>query len=252
MACPGGCNKKEAPVDSPVFSYTTSSDIVTAWDGRRYALNGPVNDVRPRGGYRAKFPVKGHVQQVSGRTPQEAFASAVALFRANGIEVDAEVTRNLWLNLNIQWAERVGNEGKLKVRTADLMQIAGTVGEAPKAAAVKDQNWPPRQWGSKGWANLQMYLAGNVYEYNGFLRRAIDLGDLVNPDLNPSIGCADCYRHFAMALAVLKQRPLHTQNEARQWLFKLMNEVNARRVKEGDSRARTLTYEQAAVANHWR
>lgn len=250
MACPGGCPKNKTAVSAtdPVFSFSTRSPTVTGKDGRPYSVTTCLVEAgnRPRRGWSVVLPIKGHLQTIAGSSARAVHDTAASMLRTNQVEF---TELDLWYNLNLQWLQRV-QEHRQKVRHADLMQIA--IGNAPPPVAhAKKGNTPPAIWGRKGWGNLQMYLAGNVYEYAGFLRRAIDLGELVNPDLNPSIGCATCFQHYSAALEVLKRTPIYSQQDARMWLFNLMNEVNKRRIAEGDSRARILTYEQAAQANYW-
>lgn len=256
MACTN-CNKAHQPApavevlpeESSPLTFTAAATHVTGTDGIKRRIDGPLVELRNRGhgGWKVKIPVKGHVQVVDGNTPQEVFKSASELLAANGVRVRAI---DLWFNLNKQWIERAVQKRQM-VKIANLMEAAAQGGEAPQVPAKARQNVPPAVWGNKGWGMLQQYLALDNYGYPVFLALATELGTWVDPDKNPSTGCADCYRHYSIALAKLQKTPRYSQREAREWLVESMNAVNRYRLERGEANVRIFTYEQAAKANHW-
>ncbi len=240
MACTT-CQKPVATTASQLH-FSTESDHVRGKDGISRSIMQPLVDKlhRPQGGWKAVLTIHGQTQLVQDEDPRRVFDQAKQLLTLNNI---AFTERDLWLNLNIQWIERA-NEAKQKVRLSDIMAI--TIGAANPAPALKNrENIPPAIWGRKGWGFLQQYLAQDTYDYGEFLQVAAILHKMVNPTINPSCGCADCYVHFTKHLHQLRQVPQYTQRGAQEWLVAAMNAVNA---KKG---APELTFEQAAKLNHW-
>ncbi len=242
------CSSSE-PQETPpgALSYTASSAQVTGRDGVKRSVNQPLveNANLGRGGWTALITVNGHVKTVTGESGYHVFKAASDLLKVNGISFK---DLDLWFNLNIQWVSRAVTRRQV-VRLEDLMEIA-TGNPAPVMASKHRKSVGPAVWGRKGWGMLQMYLAQDIYEYGAFLRLATELATWVNPDVNPSLGCADCFRHYSMALVNLRQRPLHEQDAARRWLHGLMNQVNARKSQEGVP-TKLLTFEEASTLNHW-
>lgn len=249
MACPN-CNTPAEPVATPesTLSYRALSSTVTGRDGQSRRITQPLVDEanKGHGGWKVTLTVKGHTREVVAGSPRATFAAASALLVANEVVVSE---LDLWLNLNIQWIGRAVTRRQV-VRLEDIMAVAQG-NDAPVAAHASKTNVPPMVWGRKGWGMLQQELAQNVYVYSDFLFLATKLSRWLDPDLNPTTGCSKCFAHFTGALAILRSHPIHVQQEARVWLWKLMNQVNARRAAEGDKRARQWTFEEASTANHW-
>jgi len=246
MACPT-CGKSQAstpvPSESESLNYSTALTQVASRRGGMLPIAGPLVDdsTPPRGSWRVMIPVAGHTQEVKGGSPKAVFNNAKSLLERNGVTIS---DANLWLNLNIQWLQRVTKAHLQPVTLEELMAVA-TGNPPPQVAYVSKANVPPKVWGSKGWAMLQTYLSMDNYDHGRFLLLANELANWVNPDLNPSKGCADCYRHYLAALAEIRQYANRTQAEAREWLVKTMNAVNLRNGKKA------LTMAEAATLNHW-
>jgi hypothetical protein len=242
MACTD-CQNPVKITPENVLAYSTTLRTVVGKDGRSHpvAQNHISPKVRPLSGWSAAFIINGQDIRIEGKTPQETYSSALEQLRLNGVEVTAE---NLWLNLNIQWMGRINDKHQI-VRLSDLLHISQAGGSATHAPTRARKPVSPDVWGSKGWAMLQQYLAQDTYEYGRFLMLATELARWVDPSVNPTLGCADCFRHYTMALNVLRTNPLHTQDEARKWLFNLLNNVN---VRKGTT---PLTYAEAAERNFW-
>lgn len=238
------CKNCQDPVATSTsqLTYSAQADHVRGKDGVARSVSQPLVDKlnRPRGGWKALLTIHGQTQLVQEEDPKLVFSKAKELLSLNSIGF---TERDLWLNLNIQWIERA-NEAKQKVRLSDIMAI--TVGAPAQQVAMKNrENIPPAIWGRKGWGFLQQYLAQDTYDYGEFLQVAVLLHKMVNPTINPSCGCADCYVHFTKHLHQLRQVPQYTQRGAQEWLVAAMNAVNA---KKGTPE---LTFEQAAKLNHW-
>lgn len=214
---------------------------MTGRDGRAYPVAGSLLTEKPSRGWRVKFNLKGHQMSFTGNSPREVHDKVATTLTSNQIEFSE---LDLWLNLNIQWTGRVADQRKLLVKHSDLLDLASGNAEPPVVQA-KQKSTGPAVWGRKGWGMLQQYLALDTYEPGRFLLLAAELANWVNPDLNPSTGCADCYRHYVLHLDKLRRKTHYTQKEAREWLFATMNDANRRRGVP------VLTYERAAKENHW-
>jgi len=226
------------------LTYSSEQTSVTTASGQTYPLNqslvGDMN--RPKNGWMAQFVVLGSTVQVNGDNPNLVFAKAKEVFELNSVPFTES---GIWLNLNIQWLSRLGNK-RPKVRLEELLKIANGTASELIPAAVHRRSYTPKEWGAKGWAMLQMYLAQDVYKFERFVLLADELSNWINPAVNPSIGCGDCYKHYMPALQNLKAKPLHQQEDARMWLFTLMNEINVRNQKP------VLSKEQAYQRNFWK
>lgn len=226
------------------LTYSTNQSQVTDLNGRVHSLDQSLvhPQVRPRRGWDVVLVINGSVTRVTGQSPKAVFLAAKRALSIN----QAEFTDiDLWLNLNIQWLDRLP-PGKPRIVDIDrLLEIANgkTREDIPKE--VRRRSYTPDDWGAKGWAMVQMYLAKDTYSYSTFLFLVKELQDWVNPSSNPSIGCGDCFKHFTPAVTRLISRPLHSQDEARNWLIEVMNDVNRRKNR------RQLTKEEAYKINFW-
>lgn len=236
-----------APVSeqAAILSFSTAAGRVSARAGGSEPLNKSLLNPAypPRGGWWANIPVAGHVERVSGVSANDVFRKARALIDRNGAGL---TDVNLWLNLNLQWLDpsRVLKPHMHPVAHEALMLVAS--GNAPQEPAhVSKSVSSPKEWGAKGWGMLQMELAQKEFDNDFFILLATRLGRWVNPDINPQLGCADCYRHYVQALHTLRSKASHTQDEARHWLFDLMNAVNRQNGR------RELTFAEAAAINFW-
>ena len=229
------------------MTYSATSSTVTGKDGKAYALNQPLNGnaVQPSGGWKADIEVHGVPRTVTGRSGVAVFREAKRLLELNGA---AFRELDLWLNLNIQWVQRVSDKHQV-VTLSSLLSIAAE-GEhidpklPPKPLHSKRQV-PPKIWGAKGWGMLQAYLSQDIYEWPRFLVLAQELSVWVNPTVNPSIGCGECFIHYTQELEKLKASPAFEQDDARRWLVNTMNLVNARKG------VTPMSYEKAKSVNYW-
>ncbi len=241
--CPKGEKKAAVEPTAPTpLLYTPHADEVMGRDGISYRFNQAFIPAprQPRGGWGVRFRIKGQDHDVSGSSARRVFRDTKSLFSLNGIRVS---DRDLWFNLNIQWVGRAVPKFQ-KVTIEDLLALAQPGGE-PETAPTGRRSVPPAEWGRKGWGMLQMYLALDTYNFGKFLGLAEELLSWVNPDVNPTTGCADCFIHFGKAVGQLRQQPRYRQEEAREWLVAVMNNVNSRKG------AAILSYEKAAKINFW-
>lgn len=243
MAC-DSCNKSAPVTPAATMSYSATASSVVGKDGVRYPITRTLVPAgrKPVGGWKVSMVVNGQLIEADGASGEAVHAEAVRLFQLNGLTFS---DLDLWLNLNIQWLTRAVEKYQV-VRLSDLMTAASGAAVPPEHAPTRARpQVGPAVWGRKGWGMLQMYLALDVYEFGTFLMLATELRKWLDPNLNPTTGCAECFIHFGAGIADLRNRPRYTQAEAREWLWRVMNGAN---VRKG---VRELTYEEAATANYW-
>lgn len=243
MAC-DTCNKSATAAPAAAMVYSATAASVVGRDGVRYQISKTLvpSGRKPTGGWRVSLLVNGQHIEADGPSGQAVHDEVVRLLQLNGL-VFSDL--DLWLNLNIQWIGRATEKYQV-VRLSDLMTAASGSAVPPEHAPTRARpQVGPAVWGRKGWGMLQMYLALDTYEFGTLLMLATELRKWLDPNLNPSTGCAECFIHFGAAIADLRNRPRYTQAEARDWLWRVMNGANTRKgVPE-------LTFEQASTVNHW-
>lgn len=243
MAC-DTCNKSTSATPAAAMTYAATASSVVGKDGVRYQITRSLVPAgrRPTGGWKVSMLVNGQFIEADGASPEAVHAEATRILKLNGA-VYSDL--DLWLNLNAQWLTRAVEKYQV-VRLSDLMTAASGAAVPPEHAPTRSRpQIGPAVWGRKGWGMLQMYLALDTYEFGTFLMLATELRKWLDPNLNPTTGCAECFIHFGAGIADLRNKPRYTQSEAREWLWRVMNGANVRKgVKE-------LTYEEAATANHW-
>lgn len=227
-----------------MLTYQATNSSVTGKDGRAHAINQVLvkRPHTPQGGWKVNLTMNGQEVVVPGGSGQEVFAEAKRLFALNDVPVR---DLDLWLTLNIMWIGRVPEKYHV-VRVSDLMTAAVSAGNDLAAKPTSHREYlGPAVWGAKGWGMLQQYLALDTYSYGTFLNFATELAKWIDPALNPSRGCSDCFIHYTTALARLRITPLHRQDEARRWLWQTMNGSNSRRGVP------IISFEEASKRNYW-
>lgn len=192
-------------------------------------------------GWAVNIRVKGMTRRVQGDTAAKVFSSAKEMYQINGEPVR---DLDLWVNLNVQWISALPEQHR-PVELHEMLSATQASPVDPSNSGASDRQHGPHVWGRLGWGMLQMYLAQDIFDFGKFKNLSTELHAWLDPDLNPSIGCAECYRHFARAVDSLHQNPLDTQDQARRWLVEVMNEVNTRLGKP------SLPYETAAKLCYW-
>lgn len=238
--------KKEARQSAPALTnpamiYTTSRPTMPGTDGQTRSMTGPLVKVngRPQGGWWAAVPVKGQTHRVNGRTAVETYNASMVLLKRNGVTIQPQ---DLWISLNIQWLSRTP-EKYHAVNFKDLLAVAGTTEQPVKDSRRRD--YKPSDWGRYAWMWLNLFLAREEFHYRDFLTQCLYVLDMLNPNTNAGIGCADCYKEWGMLVEDLKRQPNMDREAARQWLWQAHNSVSRRISK------RELTFEQAAKAAFW-
>lgn len=240
-SCGGGDSLPVAPPVS-AMEFTASQTTVNLRDGTRSQLNRPLfsSMATPFGGkWSFSFVLNGTQHNVKGkRRPQDVANEVIQIYTANQTALS---TADLWLNLNIFWLDKVAPEFWLLSKE---QLYAATTPAAPQAIAMS-VNTPPALWGSRAWNYMALYLAGNSYDKDVFQSILHQVLDLMNPQVNPSIGCSQCYLEFGKQLEHLRADPPENRQAAREWLWAFHNFVNQKLGKP------VIPYQQAATLNHW-
>lgn len=231
-----------APEAQELAYYATSSTI-TSLRGETLSIQQPLIDgfKSPRGGWRAQFRVNGLDYKFTGSQALVTFKQAKDIFAKNGIRVrDVDI----WLNLNLQWFDRIDDKYK-RVRHAALLEIASTSESTAKTVNPDKRQYTPAQWGKHAWNFLGAYLAQDEYAWSDYRIILEMVRSMLNPSINPSIGCAECYREFSKETDRLASNPLNDREEARKWLVDFHNSVNVRINKP------KVSYDSAAKNYLW-
>lgn len=225
------------------MEYTTTQTKIRNKRGKLLSLHQPLvpTSLRPINGWGVKVRIRGIVREIQEGTAIQTFNAVRQAYAENDIHPKAV---DIWLNLNYQWLSGIPEKHR-PVHLSVLLDGASE-GESEQESIVPGiRHHHPGEWGALGWGMLQMYLAQDVYEFTKFKSLVVELHAWLDPALNPSIGCPECYRHFSSAVDSLHQNPLFTQAPARKWLVDFHNSVNTRIGKP------VLSYEKAAKLNYW-
>lgn len=244
MAC-GSCNRARlAPlkVKTPPKQASTKASTVVNSQGKTLSIMQSLIERpgQPSGGWTFSVEIGGQTIPVQGRNAQDAFEKVRGLYTSNNVPW---TERDIWLNLNLYWLSRTPAKYH-KVSLRDLNVIVDQP-EAEKKPQPGKRAYTPKDWGRYGWHWLGMWLARDSYRFDEFLRECKNVLHLLDPVKNPSIGCVECYREFALAVHEMEGNPPVTIEEARHWLHDIHNSVNVRTGKS------VLVFAKAAKANFW-
>jgi len=212
--------------------------------GEREPINQPLIKPfgKPRGGWYVVITIAGIPERVNDTSAFRVYHNVRNALKVNNQKV-SDV--DLWFNLNLQWYARLAPKYML-VSYKDL--LANVVSsDRPKSQdnpAVR--RYTPESWGSKAWDWMGINLARNTYAWSNFFALLKEVQDMLNNDVNPAIGCNECYIEFTKEIDVLRQNPKHTVEEARQWLTDFHNTVNKRLNKT------LYSYEYASERYLWK
>lgn len=250
MSCSscGGKRLPKAPVvviealqnDLPSMQFSASRNTITLRNGHSEAMNrafiqGPN---KPRGGWGVKFRINGVDREFPGLNAGTVVGSILNYYRANQIPVRPV---DVWLNCNLQWFERTQS----KHHEAPLAELASIAGPAAETGSPQRREHPPKEWGSRAWLWLGLYLAMDDYDPEEYVAQLAMVGKMLNPNSCPSLGCQLCYSEFSGWFSGVQFNPPKTQEEAREQLVRFHNVVNSRLDK------RVISFDAAARINFW-
>lgn len=227
--------------------FTTGQTTIIAKSGHSIPLNQALLRPysRPHAGWHVKFLIKGIPNKIKGSSASDTFLNTKSILQLNNIDVN---DTDLWLNLNLQWLERTA-DGDALVFLADLYAISGSAITIAQTLSNEPtiSNYSPSMWGSIAWHWIGLYLASDVYSLEEFKSILNQVKDLLDPNVNNSTGCEECFLECAKELSRLDYTGWpRTQEEAKVWLHKFHNEVNSRIGKP------VISLEEAKIKNNWK
>lgn len=180
---------------------------------------------KPTGGWGVHLQIKGQHYYLGAETAKHAHHQVKdTLESRHGLTISNE---DIWINLNIQWYQRLPEKYRL-VRYADLLSLADPVGLQEHTHNPRVRNYTPNDWGRFAWDFMGIYLSQDLYEFKAFYKIMEDVKQMLNRDINPSIGCNECYIEFTKELEILRSNQIHDVGQARKWLNDFHNKVNKR------------------------
>lgn len=223
------------------MTFRAQSPTISLKTGRTVRLDRPfvAGTRRPSGGWHATFRINGTDLTFNGKTPQEVAAKVQKTHYDNGITLSAA---DVWLNLNLQWMERL-DQAYFQVDKGVLTKAILEEGE--KRVESLRKGFEPSRWGSRAWNWMALYLAQDHYDPAAFMTILEQVLGMLNPNVNPTLGCIRCHGEWSNELQKIRLQPPATQEDARKWLHAVHNSVNARLEKP------SISYAQACVLNFW-
>lgn len=189
-----------------------------------------------------EFTVNGIGYRVEGVNGADVFSKTSSILRTNN---QAYTPYDIWLNLNIYWYENNTQKSLESVFLQDLLGIATNDPDAQSVIRLSERSHPPMQWGSVAWKWLGLLLANDTFHKETFIHACGLVSDMLDPAKSPVTGCRECYNEWRYNLAAIRNTPPNNVQQARDWLWRVHNAVNARIGKP------TLTFEQASEQNLW-
>lgn len=223
------------------MTFIANSPVVRLRTGKMAPLDNPMilGTRRPSGGWWAKFRINGVDQIFKGRFPAETFKLVQEGHKKNNITLRPQ---DIWLNLILQWMERLDLKYFL-VNRVDLTNMIQGQETGPRA--TQRQAVLPQVWGSIAWKWLGLLLAQDSYSSETFLSNLDQVLNLMSPSSNPSLGCLECFTEFSTELHRIRLNMPPDRDAARQWLWNFHNKVNRRIHKP------VIPFERAARLNFW-
>lgn len=193
----------------------------------------------PLGGWGADFFVNSIQTHFDGETAEIVYQNVARNFDLNHIDY---TRADLWLNLNIQWLQRVPK----KYRRIDLFKLM-SVAIPIKYQKSSDPHTKIRPFDTATqrslWSFLELYLcvAPSRFNYGRFIMLAEVVKDLYSPEKSPFLGTSSDFQKIILNLENLSNTPTYTVEAARQWLWETINDL---KLFDGN-------FEQYAAKNLW-
>jgi|GEM_PF-2705846 len=206
----------------------------------------PLVKSKPASGWGISVSINGVSVAVEGSSANEVIANWRLLEAQNGNAAKWSEEK-AWTEANMQWMNSIHPKYHLAPMTlvASSEQPAPVPTSEPKELASTERSHDPEVWGSRAWNYLALILAKDSYDPTEFAAGFKFVVDLLNPNINPSLGCLDCYREASKRMSLLRTSPPMDIVSARHWLVDFHNSVNEKTGKP------VLTFEQASKLNFW-
>ena len=227
------------------LNYRATSSTILSMQGKTLDIKQPLiaSFGKPTGGWGVRLRVKGQHFYLGAETSKDAYFKVKdTLNNKLGLTISDD---DIWLNMNIQWYQRLQPKYYL-VRLADLLRLADPVGMKEQTHNPRVRNYTPSDWGRFAWDFMGIYLSQDDYYWDEYFATLERVQKMLNKDNNPSIGCNECYIEFTKELESVRNTPMHDVNKAREWLVNFHNKVNKRIGKP------MFPYELAAKRYFWK
>lgn len=214
---------------------------IRAGNGRMLSLQAPLTKIKPPTGWGLHVRVGPHIHFVSGTSAEATVSRVVKTYADNGIVV---ASKDVWYHANLDWIKQLSKRNTYTT-VLDMEALLAQEGPQPdqvaKASTVAATEYPPQDWGGKGWGILQVLLASESYTHEVFVETCTTLLMLLADKVT---GCEDCHEHFMNALYVFEEED-RDREYARKWLFETMNEN-----RKSQGRV-AFPWNQAVNVNRW-
>lgn len=207
-----GLNYTLKPETEPIFDHF----------GKVVDLTQPVakRPHTPLGGWAVEFFINSIQTRFDGAGPDTVYQNVARAFELNHISY---TRADLWLNLNIQWLQRVPIKyrrialSQLMLRSIPINYDTSTDPHAKSKPFTKTTQ-------SSLWALLELYLcvAQVRFSYSRFIMLAEVVKDLYSPEKSPFSGTSSDFQKITLNLENLTNIPPYSVEAARLWLWETM------------------------------
>lgn len=193
----------------------------------------------PLGGWGVDFFINSIQTRFDGGGPDQVYHNVARVFELNNISYSPA---DLWLNLNIQWLQRVPKKYR-RISMSQLMSAAIPIeyqSTTDPHAKLKPFDKRTKQ---SLWSLPELYLCVTPgrFNYSRFIMLAEVVKDLYSPEKSPFSGTSSDFQKIILNLENLSNNPTYTVEAARQWLWETMIDLD---LFDG-------TFDQYAAKNLW-
>jgi hypothetical protein len=158
--------------------------------------------------------VAGQRVNISGPNANSVFRRAKIMLEDNGEAIPDE---DLWLDLNVQWSERVFHR-RLDVPLENLLKIAGTKNLKNTPPQPGQEPHAGFAWLSSMVSVARQNLQIDGFDTDEFTSLWLKARNWADPTKNPSTGRTDVYRMLTIAVSELRNKPDATREWCAGWL----------------------------------
>jgi hypothetical protein len=224
MSC-NTCNKvKKVSLGQSGLNYTLDLEAAPITDrfGKIVDLSQAIakRPHSPVGGWGVSFYVNSVKTDFSGLTPDSVYREVAKVFDLNGVDY---THADLWLNLNIQWLQRVADRYR-RISMTQLLSVALPVTHERTADPHSKVREFPVSEQIVAWSFLSIYLQNpqSSYGFSRFITLAETLKDLYNPQKSPFQNTSAAFQKIVLNIEALSKNPAYTVEAARQWLWETL------------------------------
>ncbi len=238
------CNKvKTVSMGHSGLNYRLDVEIAPIADrfGKIVDLTQPIakRPHSPLGGWGVDFFLNSIQTRFDGASPEIVYQNVARSFDLNAIDY---TRADLWLNLNIQWLQRVPQKYR-RISLSQIMAFAVPI-EYQTSTDPHAKAKPFTKDTQKSlWSLLELYLcvAPARFSYSRFIMLAEVVKDLYSPEKSPFAGASSDFQKITISLENLSDNPTYNVDAARQWLWGTVIDLN---LFDGN-------YDQYATKNLW-